>query len=38
MSALTEDEHGNWNIVYYTDIAGSLPADDHTSNPLTIAS
>lgn len=39
MSALAEDEDGNWNVIYYTDIADSLPHDDRTeAQIITIAS
>ena len=40
MSALTEDENGNWNVIYYTDFAASLPADEKASEnaSLTAAS
>ena len=38
LSALAEDEDGHWNIIFYTDIADSLPQDTPATNLLTIAS
>lgn len=38
MSALTEDEDGNWNVLYYTDIAADLSQDDRVeAQIITIA-
>ena len=38
MSALVEDEDGRWNVVYYTDIADTLPQDRGEAQMITIAS
>ena len=38
LSALAEDEDGHWNIIFYTDIADSLPQDTPATTLLTIAS
>lgn len=38
MSALTEDEDGHWNVVYYTDIESQLPKDSTQTLLLDIAS
>ena len=38
LSALAEDENGQWDIIYYTDIADSLPHDTPLTQLLTIAS
>ena len=38
MSALAEDENGNWSVVYYTDIADSLPIGKAEAQIITIAS
>lgn len=38
MSALTEDENGHWEVVYYTDIEASLPQDSTRALLLDLAS
>jgi hypothetical protein len=38
MKLVAEDEDGHWNIIFYTDIADSLPQDTPATNLLTIAS
>ena len=40
MSALVEDKNGKWEIIYYTDFAATLPAEEKSPENvlLTVAS